>query len=157
MNIHCVYNNKGCEEVVKLNKVMRISYSNSLYKPIQGCNVISSGLYKPKLFSSKVYNLGLYNLELFTIKMYNVNIKAEMPSSRELTVMLANMEKKITCMETNIVSMEMEMGKHEMDIKTDRVTVETKIDNLKRISRVWRQAKRISQMDGKLETVNNKV
>jgi hypothetical protein len=151
LNIHCVYNNRGCEEIVQLQHLDNHEATCGFTPAVctnPGCGAI--------LNQRDLIN---HESELCEFR------KLKCHSCGEMTKTLADMEKKIARIETNLASVEtnvatnmakmaivVAMETRMNDIHTNVANVETQIANVER-----NMERNSADMEGKLEAVNNEV
>ena len=135
LNIHCVYNNRGCQEIVQLQHLDRHEDSCG-FTPVvctnEGCGVTVN---KRDLIHHESEQCEYRKLKCH--------------SCGEMSITLANIEKK---METNMVCLETKIENHDKNMQT-------KIANLeKNMTKIERNIAGIeTDMEAKLEAVNNEV
>ena len=165
LNIHCVYNNRGCEEIVQLQHLDNHEATCGFTPAVctnPGCGAI--------LNQRDFIN---HESELCEFR------KLKCHSCGQMAKTLADMEKKIARIETNLASVETNVASVETnvasvgtnvatnmakmanvvametrmnDIHTNVANVETQIANLER-----NMERNSADMEGKLEAVNNEV
>ena len=155
LNIHCVYNNRGCEEIVQLQHLDKHEATCGFTPAVctnPGCGAI--------LNQRDLIN---HESELCEFR------KLKCHSCGEITKTLADMEKKMAMMATNLATVEtnvatnmakmataVAMETRMNDIQTNVANVETQIANVeKNMERNSTDIK--TDMEGKLEAVNNEV
>ena len=136
LNIHCVYNNRGCQEIVQLQYLDR--HQNSCgFTPVdctnEGCGAIVN---KRDLIHHESEQCEYRKLKCH--------------SCGEMTITLANMEKK---MQTNMVCMETKIENYDKNMQTKIVNLEKNMTT--KIERSIADIK--IDMETKLEAVNNEV
>ena len=140
LNIHCVYNNRGCQEIVQLQHLDRHEDSCG-FTPVvctnEGCGAIVN---KRDLMHHESEQCEYRKLKCH--------------SCGEMSITLANMEKK---MQTNMVYLETKIERacqeHDKDILTKMANVETNMT-----TKIERNIADIKiDMEAKLGAVNNEV
>ena len=151
LNIHCVYNNRGCEEIVQLQHLDNHEATCGFTPDVctnPGCGAI--------LNQRDFIN---HESELCEFR------KLKCHSCGQMAKTLADMEKRMATMATNMASVETNVATNMAkmatvvsmetcmnDIHTNVANVETEIANVER-----NMERNSADMDGKLEAVNNEV
>ena len=122
LNIHCVYNNRGCQEIVQLQHLDRHE-NNCGFTPVvctnEGCGAIVN---KQDLIHHESEQCEYRKLKCH--------------SCGEMTITLANMEERIANTETNIVSEDRKIENLENNMETkiegNSVAIKRKVENLEK-------------------------
>ena len=137
LNIHCVYNNRGCQEIPQLQHLNRHEDSCG-FAPVvctnEGCG-------------ATVNKRDLVHHESEQCEYR----KLKCHSCGEITITLANMEKKITNMESKITNTESKIGRVEKNV----ASMEKKVTNME--SKIGSVEKSEADMGEKIGAVNNEV
>ena len=150
LNIHCVYNNRGCQEIVQLQHLGRHEDSCG-FTPVvctnEGCGATVS---KRDLIHHESEQCECRKLKCH--------------SCGEMTITLANMEERIANTETNIVSVDRKIENLENNMETkiegNSVAIKRKIENLEKktetsVDRNITDMK--TEIEAKFGAVNNEV
>ena len=155
LNIRCVYNDRGCEEIVQLQHLDQHEDSCGFTPAVctnPGCGA-----------TLNMRDLTVHESELCEYR----NLKCH--SCGEITKTLAGMEKRMTRLETNqanvqknmedkLANLEKNMGTNlETQMQNNMAILETKL--AESVEKIVEQklAKNIANMEGKLEANNNEV
>ena len=138
LDIHCVYNNRGCQEILQLQHLDRHEDSCG-FTPVvctnEGCGAIVN---KRDLIHHESEQCEYRKLKCHSCK--------------NITITLVNMEKRIENMETNIFTME----KRRKDVETRIANLNENVGSLEtKIERNIANLK--TEMEEKLGAVNNEV
>ena len=152
LNIRCVYNDRGCEEIVQLQHLDQHEDSCGFTPAVctnPGCGA-----------TLNMRDLTVHESELCKHRKLNCH------SCGEMTKTLADMEKRMTRMETNQANVQKDMEKKFANLEKNMATnttmqnnmaiLETKLaESVEKIEQ--NMAKNAANMEGKLEAVNNEV
>ena len=157
LNIRCVYNDRGCEEIVQLQHLHQHEDSCGFTPAV--CTNLGCGA------TLNMRDLTIHESELCEYR------KLKCHSCEEMKKTLADMEKRMARMETNQANVQKDVGKKfanleknmETEIKNTNTTMqnnmavlETKLaESVEKIEQ--NMAKNTANMKGKLEAVNNEV
>ncbi|CAB4000400.1 RING finger 151-like [Paramuricea clavata] len=155
LNIHCVYNNRGCEEIVQLQHLDNHEATCGFTPAVctnPGCGAI--------LNQRDLIN---HESELCEFR------KLKCHSCGEMTKTLADIEKRMARIETNLATVEtnvatnmakmataVAMETRMNDMQTNVANVETQIANVEKNIEM-NMERNSADMEGKLEAVNNEV
>ena len=144
LNIHCVYNNRGCQEIPQLQHLNRHEDSCG-FAPVvctnEGCGVTVN---KRDLLHHESEQCEYRKLKCH--------------SCGEMTITLANMEQKVTKIESKITNTELKIGsveKNMASMQTKITKMEKKITNTE--SKIGSVEKSVADMGEKIGAVNNEV
>ena len=135
LNIHCIYIDRGCHEILQLQYLERHETTCGFTPAVctnQGCGATLNQC-----------DLIHHQSELCEFR----NLKCH--SCGEMTKTLANMEKRIANIEKNMASMG---TKIEKNMERNAADMETRMSNVER-----NMERNAADMEGKLEAVNNEV
>ena len=145
LNIHCVYNNRGCQEILQLQHLDNHEATCGFTPAVctnQGCGV-----------TLNQRDLIHHQSELCEFR------KLKCHSCGEMAKTLGDMEKRIANVEKNmatnmgaVVTMETHMKNMQMSMATNAENVATRLENVER-----NMERNAADMEGKLEAVNNEV
>ena len=145
LNIHCIYINRGCQEILQLQYLERHEATCGFTPAVctnQGCGA-----------TLNQRDLIHHQSELCEFR------KLKCHSCGEMTKTLASMEKRIANVEKNMASMGTKITNIERNMATNMgavVTMETHMKNMQ-TSIATNAADIKTEMGGKLEAVNNEV
>ena len=135
LNIHCVYNNRGCQEIPQLQHLNRHEDSCG-FAPVvctnEGCG-------------ATVNKRDLVHHESEQCEYR----KLKCHSCGEITITLTNMEKKITKMESKVTNTESKIGSVEKSVASMETKMEKKITNTE--SKIGSVGKNVASMETKIE------
>ena len=152
LNIRCVYNDRGCEEIVQLQHLDQHEDSCGFTPAVctnPGCGA-----------TLNMRDLTVHESELCEYR------KLKCHSCGEITKTLANMEKRITRIETNQANVQKDMEKKFANLEKNMATNTTMQNNMAILKTKLAEsvekneqnmAKNTAYMKGKLEAVNNEV
>ena len=152
LNIRCVYNDRGCEEIVQLQHLDQHEDSCGFTPAVctnPGCGA-----------TLNMRDLTIHESELCEYR------KLKCHSCGEITKTLANMEKRITRIETNQANVQKDMEKKFANLEKNMATNTTMQNNMAILETKLAEsvekneqnmAKNTAYMEGKLEAVNNEV
>ena len=152
LNIRCVYNDRGCEEIVQLQHLDQHEDSCGFTPAVctnPGCGA-----------TLNMRDLTIHESELCEYR------KLKCHSCGEITKTLANMEKRITRIETNQANVQKDVEKKFANLEKNMATNTTMQNNMAILETKLAEsvekneqnmAKNTAYMEGKLEAVNNEV
>ena len=152
LNIRCVYHDRGCEEIVQLQHLDQHEDSCGFTPAVctnPGCGA-----------TLNMRDLTIHESELCEYR------KLKCHSCGEITKTLANMEKRITRIETNQANVQKDMEKKFANLEKNMATNTTMQNNMAILETKLAEsvekneqnmAKNTAYMEGKLEAVNNEV
>ena len=152
LNIRCVYNDRGCEEIVQLQHLDQHEDSCGFTPAV--CTNPGCGATLNKR------DLSIHESELCEYR------KLKCHSCGEITKTLANMEKRIKRIETNQANVQKDMEKKFANLEKNMATNTTMQNNMAILETKLAEsvekneqnmAKNTAYMEGKLEAVNNEV
>ena len=144
LNIHCIYINRGCQEILQLQHLERHEATCGFTPAVctnQGCGA-----------TLNQRDLIHHQSELCEFR------KLKCHSCEETTKTLADMEEKMSNVEKNvakienIVTMETDIKNTQTNVATNVASMETRMANMEK-----NMADMKTDMEGKLEAVNNEV
>ena len=147
LNIRCVYHDRRCEEIVQLQHLDQHEDSCGFTPAVcrnEGCGV-----------TLNMRDLTIHESKLCEHRKLNCHLCGEMSKT------LADMEKRMTRMETNQTNVQKDMEKKfanlETQIRNTNMTMQTKL--AESVEKIVEQklSKNAATMEGKLEAVNNEV
>ena len=154
LNIRCVYHDRGCEEIVQLQHLDQHEDSCGFTPAVcrnEGCGV-----------TLNMRDLTIHESKLCEHRKLNCHLCGEMSKT------LADMEKRMTRMETNQTNVKKDMEKKfsnlETQIRNTNMTMQNNMSILETklaesVEKIVEQklSKSTATMEGKLEAVNNEV